>query len=57
MASGGPITYSVNGWQYLAIAAGGALTTAIAYIRGLAPEVDMAAGGNAIYVFALPQRR
>ena len=57
MASGGPITYSVNGWQYLAIAAGGALTTAIAYIRGLAPEVDMAAGGNAIYVFALPESR
>ena len=57
MASGGPITYSVNGRQYLAIAAGGALTTAIAYIRGLSPEVDMAAGGNAIYVFALPESR
>ena len=50
---GGAITYSVNGRQYVAIAAGGGGVAALQI--GLTPEADMASGNNAIYVFALPQ--
>jgi alcohol dehydrogenase (cytochrome c) len=50
--AGGAITYSVNGRQYVAIAAGGPVAAALA---GMTPEADTASGGNAIYVFALPQ--
>ena len=50
---GGAITYSVNGRQYVAIAAGGGGVAGLQ--MGLTPEVDMASGNNGIYVFALPQ--
>jgi quinoprotein glucose dehydrogenase len=50
---GAPVAYSVNGRQYIAIAAGGgALANAQV---GLTPEADTASGSNAVYVFALPQ--
>ena len=52
-AVGGPITYSVNGRQYVAIAAGGGGVAAVQL--GLTPEADAASGNNGIYVFALPQ--
>ncbi|MCC6984727.1 MAG: PQQ-binding-like beta-propeller repeat protein [Bauldia sp.] len=45
---GYPVTYSVDGRQYVAIAAG--------YGRNrLTPELDGPTGGNTIYVFALPE--
>jgi hypothetical protein len=47
------VTYSVNGRQYIAIAAGGGPIAALGV--GLTPEADTASGGNAMYVFALPQ--
>jgi alcohol dehydrogenase (cytochrome c) len=52
-AVGGTVTYSVNGRQYIAIPAGGGGINA----QGLrmTPDVDAVSGGNAVYVFALPQ--
>jgi alcohol dehydrogenase (cytochrome c) len=50
---GGTITYSVNGRQYIAVTAGGGPFTATGL--SLTPEADTPSGGNAIYVFALPQ--
>ncbi|MSV34463.1 MAG: ATP-binding protein [Bryobacterales bacterium] len=49
----GAVTYSINGRQYIAVAAGGG---AIANTGlSLTPEADAPGGNNAIYVFALPQ--
>jgi alcohol dehydrogenase (cytochrome c) len=50
---GGAVTYSVNGRQYIAIAAGGGPIAALGV--GLTPEADTPSGGNAMYVFALPR--
>jgi alcohol dehydrogenase (cytochrome c) len=50
---GGAATYSVNGRQYIAIAAGGGGVAGLQ--MGMTPEMDMASGNNGIYVFALPQ--
>lgn len=55
IVSGGAVTYSVNGRQYIAVAAGGAGRNGLGNYRAMVPDVDMADGGNAIYVFALPQ--
>ena len=52
-ATGGAITYSVNGRQYVAIPAGGGGINAQA-VR-ITPEADAVSGGNAVYIFALPQ--
>jgi alcohol dehydrogenase (cytochrome c) len=50
---GGTITFSINGRQYIAVAAGGGPVAALGV--GLTPEADTASGNNAMYVFALPQ--
>jgi alcohol dehydrogenase (cytochrome c) len=50
---GGAITYSVNGRQYVAIAAGGGNVAGVQV--GQTPEADTKGGSNAVYVFALPQ--
>jgi hypothetical protein len=47
------VSYSINGRQYIAIAAGGGAVAAVGV--GLTPEADTSSGSNAIYVFALPQ--
>jgi alcohol dehydrogenase (cytochrome c) len=48
MCCGYPVTYSVDGRQYIAVVAG--------YGRNsLAPEIDSVTGDNMIYVFALPE--
>jgi alcohol dehydrogenase (cytochrome c) len=48
MCCGYPVSYSVDGRQYVAVVAG--------YGRNsLAPEIDAVAGANMIYVFALPK--
>jgi len=50
---GAPVTYSINGRQYVAIAAGGGDLAGMQV--GLTPEADTAGGSNAVYVFALPR--
>jgi alcohol dehydrogenase (cytochrome c) len=52
-AVGGTVTYSVNGRQYIATTAGGGPIAAGGV--GMTPEADTTSGGNAVYVFALPQ--
>jgi alcohol dehydrogenase (cytochrome c) len=52
-AVGGTVTYSINGRQYIAIAAGGGPITPVGL--SLTPEADTSSGGNAMYVFALPR--
>lgn len=51
---GRPMTYSVNGRQYLAIAAAGESQGNA--LLGLTPELTTARGGNTLFVFALPER-
>ncbi len=48
-AGGFPVTYSVDGVQYIAIAAGGGIT-----YRTLTPEIQQRSGGNMLFVFRLP---
>jgi len=48
-AGGFPVTYSVDGVQYLAIAAGGGIN-----YRTLTPEISQPRGGNTLFVFRLP---
>ncbi len=50
---GSPITFAVNGRQYLAITAGGG--TIAGSQLAPTPEADTASGANAVYVFALPR--
>jgi alcohol dehydrogenase (cytochrome c) len=52
-AAGGAATFSINGRQYVAIAAGGG-PAAIGAPLNLTPEADSANEGNVMYVFALP---
>jgi alcohol dehydrogenase (cytochrome c) len=52
-AVGGTVSYSVNGRQYIATTAGGGPIAAGGV--GMTPEADTTSGGNALYVFALPQ--
>jgi len=57
---GGPIanstiTYAVNGQQYIAVATGDGLLTQS--VIGYAPGLNPPKGANAIYVFALPQKK
>ncbi|MGH9255243.1 MAG: pyrroloquinoline quinone-dependent dehydrogenase [Vicinamibacterales bacterium] len=53
--SGRPMTYSVGGRQYLAIAAGG-VTQATGILEGLTPELNTPRTGNTLFVFALPEQ-
>ena len=48
-AGGFPVTYSVDGVQYIAIAAGGGVN-----YRVLTPEIQQRGGGNMLFVFRLP---
>ena len=50
--SGRPMTYSVEGRQYLAIGAGG-LTQGTSFLQ-LTPELNTPSGSNTLFVFALP---
>jgi len=51
-AVGFTVTYAVNGRQYVAIAAGGGSNPGALRVT---PDADATTGGNAVYVFALPQ--
>ncbi len=48
-AGGFPVSYMVDGEQYVAIAAGGGIT-----YRMLTPEIQQRGGGNMLFVFKLP---
>jgi alcohol dehydrogenase (cytochrome c) len=48
-AGGFPVSYRVDGVQYVAIAAGGGVN-----YRNLTPEIRQRSGGNTLYVFRLP---
>jgi len=48
-AGGFPVTYMVDGVQYLAIAAGGGVN-----YRNMVPELQQRRGGNMLFVFRLP---
>jgi alcohol dehydrogenase (cytochrome c) len=50
MIKGVPVTFSVDGRQYVAIAAGGRGS-----MLNLTPDADGPAGNNEVYVFALPR--
>ena len=52
-AVGGAVTFSINRRQYIAITAGGGAIAAVGV--SMTPEADTLSGGNAVYVFALPQ--
>ena len=57
-AQGFPVTYLANGKQYMAVPAGtGGGSWAGLIPRELIPEIRRPDNGNAIYVFALPDRR
>ena len=47
------MTFSINRRQYIAVTAGGGALAAIGV--SMTPEADTLGGGNAVYVFALPQ--
>jgi alcohol dehydrogenase (cytochrome c) len=51
--SGRPMTYSIGGRQYLAIAAGG-VTQGTGILEALTPELTTPRTGNTLFVFALP---
>ena len=48
-AGGFPVSYKVDGVQYVAIAAGGGQN-----YRNLTPEIVQRLGGNTLFVFRLP---
>jgi len=49
---GAPVTFKIAGRQYIAVAAGGGYNNVSTQVR---PDLDQPAGGNMVYVFALPQ--
>ena len=49
---GAPVTFSIGGRQYIAVAAGGGYNN---QPLALTPELDQLSGGNTVYVFALPK--
>ena len=53
--SGRPITYEVNGRQYIAVTTGMGVFKLLT--AKVSPDIYQPNGGNAIYVFALPERR
>jgi len=58
MANGYPITYAVDGTQYVAVgagASGGAGSWAAVVPNDLLPEIENPRAGNVMFVFALPQ--
>jgi alcohol dehydrogenase (cytochrome c) len=58
MANGFPITYAVNGKQYVAIGGGASIagsTWAVNAPSALLPELRNPRAGNGIFVFALPE--
>jgi alcohol dehydrogenase (cytochrome c) len=51
--SGAAVTYSINGRQYIAVAAGGGFSGGS---QRTFPKIDQLSGSNMVYVFALPEK-
>jgi alcohol dehydrogenase (cytochrome c) len=51
-AFGTSVSFSVNGRQYIAVTAGGGMNGSSLLLKR---DIDQLAGGNMVYVFALPQ--
>jgi hypothetical protein len=47
------VTYSINGRQYIAVAAGGGFSGGS---QRTFPKIDQLSGSNMVYVFALPEK-
>jgi alcohol dehydrogenase (cytochrome c) len=56
-AQGFPVTYSVDGRQYIAIAAGLGGGSPRNVPAAVAPEIKIPQSGQALYVFTLPERK
>ena len=57
-AHGFPLTYAVNGRQYIAMpVGGGGAQWATTVTADLLPEKKLPPGGGAIFVFALPEAK
>ena len=56
-AQGFPITYSVDGKQYIAVAAGLGGGSPRNVPSAVAPEIKIPQSGQALYVFTLPERK
>ena len=54
---GFPLTFSVGGKQYVAVTTGQRRRQPPQRARLVAPDIHDPATGNALYVFALPDRR
>jgi alcohol dehydrogenase (cytochrome c) len=54
---GFPLTFSAGGRQYIAVSSGLGGGSPRMVPTVLAPEVKYPANGNALYVFALPERK
>jgi alcohol dehydrogenase (cytochrome c) len=55
---GYPVSFSIGGRQYIAVTTGrGGLESPRLVPRTLAPEIKYPSNGNALYVFALPEKR
>ena len=50
-----PITYAVNGKQYVAVAVGNG-SSQVRALSALSPEIRNPDGGSALWVFALPDK-
>jgi alcohol dehydrogenase (cytochrome c) len=53
---GFPVTFTVNGKQYVAVPAGLGGGSPRNVLRAIAPDLKHPLNGNALYVFALPDR-
>ncbi len=56
-AQGFPVTYSIDGKQYIAVAAGLGGGSPRNVPSAVAPEIKIPQSGQALYVFTLPERR
>ena len=54
--NGFPITYSVNGKQYVAVATGNG-SSQMKALATLTPEIGTPDGGSVLWVFALPDNK
>ena len=49
-----PISFTVNGKQYVAVSTGDRTSSLVRSLNALTPEIMNPAGGAALWVFALP---
>jgi alcohol dehydrogenase (cytochrome c) len=54
---GFPVTFSIDGRQYIAVTTGNGGGSPRLVPATIAPDIHSPATGNALYVFALPERK